>query len=81
MHVLSIINNLLESFSSDLFCNFCQVTRVELEEVLSQGAYMLLYCRYVCVGVNAQSLFLSFFFVLFLFFILHFFFFFYCLVA
>lgn len=35
------------SVLSDLKCNFFQVTSVELEEVLSQGAYMLLYSRFV----------------------------------
>ena len=32
-------------YCSDLI--FSQVARVDLEEVLSQGAYMLLYSRYV----------------------------------
>jgi hypothetical protein len=49
---LSVINNLLEkSQFLYIFFNFSQVTSVELEEVLSQGAYMLLYCRYSCVYV------------------------------
>lgn len=39
----------LKSLSSDLLCILFQVTNVELEEVLSQGAYMLLYCRYLFV--------------------------------
>lgn len=59
-HVLSIINNLLFSVLTSL--QLSQVTSVELKEVLSQEAYMLFYCRYVCVCVlvNGRPLFLLF---------------------
>lgn len=48
MRLLFNMNKLpKQPLSSDLSCYFSQVATVNLEEVLSQGAYMLLYSRCV----------------------------------